>query len=359
MFFRLTLAVTKPVINARSGFAEYFPSIEPMNISNKFSNVYSKGIYICDSLFENFNMGSALSIASIYRPVFLVVERTAFSYCQTGSLPGGGIYYCSYEGGLILNKVCAFKCYSETSSGQFLYYQVSNDEPFLIEICSVSECSPMGIPGNRHSPLYINSGNCSINNLNTSKCFVYQYSSFYMYNSKNFTISYSSFLSNYASYARSMYLQFSAVSMMAWIRFTNIINNNSPLANTGVVQIATGSVNISRCLFFGNQDILFYGTNCHMTVKESYIYHSGVIFNISTYTSASLITTSTSKYTETIPVTHFSTHQCNDGFYYQNEAQFITMPPSPTECVIETNSLIGSLSILKAFTFLAPVLLPN
>jgi len=339
------------VLSLMSAFSDFFPSAgSQVNITNIQGNKpYSKEYFIDGVLFENFNMQTALIFSSFNRPVFLVIERSAFSYCQTGADDGGALYYHSNDGGMALQSVCAFHCYTEAGKGQFCWAKVGFDEKISMNIVAIQECAPATVFGTRYSPISFTNGNISLKNFNSSKNQVFQYSCLSVENMRSFNITFCSFIWNTATNYYGIYLydsDYTAVNMS----YGNFISNREIGLGYGLLYAYKILLYISYSYFKDNDYILFYGGLSNLTLNDCYIQHYSLA-NIF-YAQMTLIkitnnyNTTTSKFTETIPVEHFSTHQCAEAFYHQN-IPCETIPPLPTECFVETSTGISSISLIK------------
>ena len=80
-----------------------------------------------------------------------MIEQSSFAYCENGGA-GGGIYYSNYRNGsCLLNKICAFKCRSHGSMGNFLYVYGTINQNITLSMISAYMCAPSITDYSSHS----------------------------------------------------------------------------------------------------------------------------------------------------------------------------------------------------------------
>ena len=222
------------------------------------------------------------------------INETTFYNCITTSGHGGAIYFIN---GLNINlfKICAVGCKS-TFHYQFAFLKTSSNQ--ILDLITIFNCSNL----NGYVPLIIYNGNQNISNLNVSYNNNVVVSGIeYAFPNSMFS-NYCTFYNNTASTDRCIYLN----GNICTISKSNIILNNSPSTNYGVVYLYSGNIILKECIFDQNKDILLYANsgstlqliNCYYLTGSSSIY--GSVAN-------SLIITNTNYYLYSI----YSTYYCS------------------------------------------------
>ena len=216
---------------------------------------------------------------------------------------------CSSDGGAIrfssnsnsyLRMICANRCScGDSKEGHFAYiraYQMNH-----IEYLSVSYCSNI-TSGN--CPLYWESGNQKGDNTNISLNNAYMYAGIYVPSTALFTSSHCTYSNNKAYHSICIRLSFNSGTMSS----ANIIHNNSPLGN-GVIHNQGLGKKLMYCIFYNNQNYLFYVSSGSLEVSHCFIDHSPSSISYETAVSTSTNNTFTKRITYQIQF--FKSLHCN------------------------------------------------
>ena len=245
---------------------------------------------------------------------------------DSNGFSGGGIYFNSIEGSIILNKVCGYQCYGY-AHGQLLYHYTKSTNKNQLFYLSINKCAPNTLT-TRHSSFWLYKGIQEISNINSSFNEVYHHSSLVVRDHYSFLMKYSNFYKNYVSHSSSLYLY----SGNIFIQYNNFIGNNSP-NQWGIFFSTAIEVNLTDCIFSENLNFLFWVDSGKINLFNSFIDHNINIYN-SNYFEYNVL----KQKTLTFPLIFFSTFNCKS--------------------VLKLNDLIISTSIKKIiFKFLKIIFL--
>jgi len=257
-----------------------------INISNCFFSRYSS--YSGDGGVICVNVGS----------YSMNVNYSMFYNCVCSNW-GGAIYFSSSNS--YLRMICANSCSCGTH-GHFAY--LSTSQVNQVEYLSVSNCSHT--TDGRYS-IRLDSGNQRVDNTNSSVNNVYQGSGINIESPSSFTSSQCTFSNNKVSH--SICILFSSTSGTISMSYANIVHNNCPSSNYGVVEVSgEGLRKMMYCIFKNNQNTLFCVNQGSLEVSHSFIDHSG---SFSTLTAVSTSNNNSFINTVTYQLQFFNDLHCN------------------------------------------------
>ena len=197
------------------------------------------------SIISSSENGGAISITSSYS---LNINYTTFFLCISTSGNAGAIYF-SLGLNISFYSICAFNC--KSASGY--YYQFSalhtkNNQK--LDLISINNCS--NLLGSRTVGFFY--GNQTISNINISFNNNIQRSGIYYANPNSMFSNYCTFYNNTVSSFCCIYLQ----GKTGTISKSNIILNNSPNTNYGVVYVEDGNYCLNECIFDKNENIIIF-----------------------------------------------------------------------------------------------------
>jgi len=235
---------------------------------------------------------------------------------------GGAIYFISSNS--YLRMICANSCSCGASSGcHFAYLSVSQVNQ--VEYLSVSNCSHTT---DGYWSIYLYSGNQRVDNTNSSMNNAEYVSGIYIYSPSSFTSSHCTFSNNKVSH--SICIRFYSSSGTISMSYANIVHNNCPSSNYGVVEVSgEGSRKMMYCIFKNNQSTLFCVNQGSLEVSHSFIDHSG---SFSTSTAVSTSNNNSLTNTITYQLQFFNSIHCNADIPLSTPMSTIEQipPNSPT-----------------------------
>jgi len=310
----------------RSSYSDFFVKTPEYEVNQfSYSRVYTRSNYISNSLFSYVTFQSAIYY-STKQPIELLIESSAFNNCSSYS-NGGAVYYFATVGDLVLNGVCFSDCYTESGSGQALYTYSGSASIHLFNMVSVHHCSPFIGTSSLNQAMYISRGNQNHTRLNSSFNYANTHASFYINGVNSFSINFSNIVQNSAT--NSFVMRFETHSASGFMKYSNIIQNTSPITSQAVLAIY-GVIDITFSIFLQNYGVLFYKESIYsFTISKSVVVHLGG-FPISTGSSLNSVQTVTSM-TETYSYSHYYTYYCPaQGVIGEEISPCQTLPPEPT-----------------------------
>jgi len=339
----------------RNSFIDFFPFQPERSVeSQTVTRAYHQGVHIHNVVFDEFRSSSAVYYSLISLPVYLYIEKTSFANCENGD-EGGAIYYNGNSGGCALSSVCGYNCYSDDIDGQLCYIstkELENDK-IILNLTSATRCSPPFINGFRCSSIYLKNGNVTIRNLNSTNNYLSYTSGLQLRNAKQSSIQFANFVDNVVSYyAVIALIHLETCLHIDWIRSINMIRNNSPDPNGGIIHGEIANINTTNSIFLDNFGTLFFGKSGHITVNNCFLKHGTIfpIFNTTRSTTSSVITTDI--YTQTLQIERFATYYCILDFILPVQTPCMTIPLPPTGCPTAHSPSASGLSLLNSFKFL-------
>ena len=312
-----------------------------------------------NSICEEITSTSLLITQHTSYPVYLIIEECIFHNCSS-TLNSGVIYYIPNDGNCSLTKVCASNCYHtpSTSNYQFGVFQTTNndDRKLLFSFVSVSGC-PFHSSGNRNEPIRLSYGKQFLTNFNLShNTGQKNYIGIVFYHYRGAEMNYTTFgnCSGSNSYGFYLYERYSSYFNMF---YSNFIGNTLPYYLIGVD--ISGFFIQNSCIFIANtcSSALFLRSSGQWILLFCVIMNIGPI----SYSGHPTITAqfaplniiTNSIITSTYNLEHYSTKFCYAVYPgpKNNTNSYISLPPSPTECLIESKSNLKSLNILSVLDF--------
>jgi len=224
-----------------------------------------------------------------------VIETTFYSCHVYGDSHCGAVYFQCPGGQAYFYRVCANNCSAESTT-HFCYSNTGDNNAF--HMCSVTRCSPE-LRG--YFPIFCWGGKQSIKSTNISKCSVYQESGIRLYQCPFLEILHSTFFSNRALSHMCIYI--TGTQYPTSIKYSNIIDNDSPAANS-VVHVGSGSLTIQYSVFQSNKDLLLQGAEPIVVIDSVISHPSSQIGVISQSKNV------TFKTTASMNIIHYDTYRC-------------------------------------------------
>ena len=295
----------------KSNFNFFYPN--ELNFSNFNNNCLNRYFNITNNfqiIFCFFSMtmtlnenGGIIHLNNIENKI--LIESCTFYECKVDNNNGGAIF-CNLiqTGSIVLNKVCANKCYTGyyEKYGQFGSIKASNI--IIIRLTSICFCSPFN--SNGRSSLILYKGLMNINSYNSSFNKVRSDSGIFIIpNNNNCYLNFSTLSNNIGAGSACLYCQ--GENSLSNISFINCIKNIRTDLSTwgGVVINFYSNLYIYNFIFFNNENILFYGESGSIFVRNCFVSHS-----------SSLLTSKNVNYnynyglTNSYKMTHFSSYLC-------------------------------------------------
>ena len=178
----------------------------------------------------------------------LSINETTFYECISTKGNGGAIFFINGLN-IFLFRICVKNCI--TAPGfydQFAYLNTNYDQ--IIDLLSITKCDNL----NGAQTLRLANGNQNIYNTNISNNHN-NYISGVFYGSPN------SMLSKYCTIYNNTVSSYICINLQGSsgnISKSNIILNNSPNSNYGVISLWVSNFNLNECIFDQNKDILLY-----------------------------------------------------------------------------------------------------
>ena len=223
------------------------------------------------------------------------INYSMFYNCVCSS-NGGAIYFNSHI--IYIRMICASSCNGNEKHFAYLYTSQVNQ----VEYLSVSNCSHAT---SGYSSIYLQRGNQSIDNTNSSMNNANQGPGVVIDYPSSFTSSHCTFSNNKVSGSMCIpiYSPTGAVSMS----YANIVHNNSP--GFGIIYLyGSGSKKMMYCIFRNNQNYLFYVFSGSLEVSHSFIDHSEYF---SSKVAVSTSTNNSFTYRITYQLQFFKSYYCN------------------------------------------------
>jgi len=176
-----------------------------------------------------------------------------FSHCQVdqgGFYQGGAIFFDSILSGESFNKfICAYSC--NAFWGHFAVIGTSYTLYNVAEYVSVSSCYKNNVG---YRPFFLFSGYEMLKNCNSSMNKVIGTSGITAYSPLYLESIHCTFSNNDASEEVCLYLH----NHTGFIKYSNIVHNNSPLSKGVIYMTGDQSSTFSYCEFYRNRGVLFY-----------------------------------------------------------------------------------------------------
>jgi len=253
-------------------------------------------LLVYDCFFEGLSQSAIYYYGST---INLVVCDCMFYSCLS-SLNGGGIYFSCSNGGIVLDRVCGFQCYSTSSSssyGQFCN-TLTGDNIHEYHYVSIRSCPSTG--SSRYCSLWIGNGNQKLYSVNQSMNSCYCVASFQSLFSQSLQSQFCTVSNNIAIDNQIINCHGGANRQ---IKYCNVVHNVSP--QVGIVFIWEGAACVmDQCVFLSNTGTLFNIGSGTLQIKNSFITHSG------TTTVNSVILSNNTKAISSYSVSYFETNQC-------------------------------------------------
>ena len=343
-------------------FSTDFPSsIIPLfpryNISSKVSTrPISTSNFIYDTLFIDFDGLSPIFYSKAAFIQIAIVE-CSFYNCQS-DIHGGAIFLDLTSGHFVLEKVCAYKCCTNSNrEGQFIYNRFNTySSNTSLTLVSMISC---GTTTGKHTCCFYKTG-LSFLNCNSSSNIAFVDSGFLLDTFNYISVFYSSFFGNYANSSRCIHLMHPMVGgTHNKIQYSNFLLCNG--GTNGVITILANTLQliyIHYCNFNQNSDYLFYmyyststipsHTNNLLIIEFSYIQHNSVSQTFTLNTNGGyyygIQITSLSTNISTYAISQYNGDNCNP---YKT----FTVPPATICSISNANNVLPLFTSIISMIF--------
>ena len=380
------------MISLRSSFTDFYYPTVLEKLTNK-TTLLSGQYWILNSFFRIFFSSLSGTISLINAHGQLLIESSFFERCylnpptsgeavlfSVGSFPfylykgGGAVTFYSVSSdisGISFLKVCAFNCtassidygfynsyYHHYSWGHFAYIYFNNQyysaQKVFMKDTSITSCGPFS--GCGRAPIYTRGGSLYYERFNSSNNMVKTDSSFFFENLHNLEMKFCTYSNSYSSDATLM--RFNSVLNTLPIVFCNIINNTQIDVTCSLIYNSGSTiVTYDRCVFAQNiTPYLFGRLNGALNIMSCWVEEFS-------YFATSPVFHDIKNLTSTFKIVHFGSALClvptpdptddpNQYTYGPQPTPPQTIPPSPTNCIIESPTPAGSLSLFSIFHIL-------
>jgi hypothetical protein len=264
----------------RTAWNDYFTGSPTKLQTNNYrtqQTLSDTSVHVLNCLFESITSGSNGGALSCSTSVtYFLVESSSFFSCKTSGGYGGAIYFQNSNGQSVLYEVCGYDCYltytSDYSRGQFSYIVVKDaiTSKNHINYSSIARC---GIDNsyswytlrNNNGKICYSSVNVSMNICN-ARCGIYCYPSIDS-NSVTYSLLYSSIIDNIATDYSSIWLE--KTSAKHEIKSCNILRNTQNSLNSYGTIYTTASLMIDdSCILENKANCIFYASSNTITLSN-------------------------------------------------------------------------------------------
>ena len=336
-----------------SSFEEFFPL--ECNVRQHY-NTHQDFYYCNNCFFNSINYAGSGGVFYYYNAfIKFLCEKTTFSTI-TASGHGGCIYFNCPNGQYVCNKICTLNTKTVTGhSGQFSY--LIGQIHLKSHVFYTSLIQTGFLTNTHHSTITMQNGSQLIENTNFSKNLVNHYI-IYSYIASNLKMTFFTLDSNQGA---NFLIYYQATLGTPLISHLNFVNNSVPSAN-GLIQSYNIFHTFQNSFFLNNTGFLFTG---YLTASNCYISH---IYNITSGVNAIVVpnlncVNDLSCMINTHYIDFYSTYLCqiptpppttNPTLNPQDLTPCITLPPSPTSCIIESQNILTLFdvnNIINSFFF--------
>jgi len=293
----------------------------------------------------------------------IYIKETTFYNCSSFNGNGGAVYVVSssssYHLSIEIDKICATQCSITSSTSSFGHVLFIDSSAAANSISTLSYISmhSCGEITQGISNLYVYESQPKLLNTNGSYCQAFRSSIFYFLPTFTVSCHYNTYFNNSSPNFDCIFIQGPATVYSASIQNSNFIRNYCPASIINVT--AYGSrLTIQECIFINNTGFVLMKSNiANILVKNCYIYHLTTVGVNATFES----TKTTKVNTQTYQLSHYSTVFCSTPddmgqlelpcqtipippTAIPNCQDCITLPPTQTECFIES---AGNISLLS------------
>jgi len=320
----------------RSGFSDYFAGSASYSVDQQvYTRPFNENNEILNSVFHNIHCGPAIYFTTSLT-IRLYVENCMFFNCSAQS-NGGAININCPNGYFVMDKICGFNCFTESSHGQFVY---TYHALAILNYVSIHRCPGQYQTGTLYSPIYGYAGNQNMTYCNSSYCYTYQHSICYMTSSNKIVQYFCSFTNNYATHSFGSYF---TSNTNTFVLKSIFINNNSPLYaliySDYQIQFEESIFMFNYCILFNKATTLTFSViNCFINRITAY----------ALYTGSPVSAATTNGYTQTYNIAHFVSYYCNEQQSAQELTPCATLPAPPTSCGCQSDANIHILNTISS-----------
>ena len=199
----------------------------------------------------------------------IIINYCSFFQCSSSNY-GGAISILSINGSSLLSKVCGSECYTSlpSSLAQFSFFNSKLSFLNILNYISVYKSAPNHLIL-RAYPIRCYEGIQNVSNLNSTSNNLNTHSGFVTIKPSSFNSIFCNFKDNNSTNFECIMLH----SNSGVMKFSNIVNNNSPTGYGVIYNTVNGNYQLLNCIFLNNKDCLFYFDTGNLIIQDSYIYH--------------------------------------------------------------------------------------
>jgi len=330
----VTLVLANNEYRLLSTFNEHYPGNEPLvTITTNRVLISNPNYWVYNSVFRN-----------IAEAAIVVGYETNFSlyisYCIFDSNKGNGAIWLEYFADIVLDKVCAYKCNSDISHGNFInaigeWADNITESNSKLLFCSIYKCDETEniIWGS----VCIKSGNQTMKDTNSSQNSAWNSPGAYFSSATSIDVQYCSFTDNICEYGGGSSVFTIETIQSATIQYCNFVSNSGQYLIHCMVGLTDEGDYLPSVAHFSN---CFFDSNTisintfqaddnggEITLTNCYI-------NSGYSTSGSVTTINIDNYANTIALTHYSTERC--GAMLEMTPEPTTMMPTLKETPVNT-----------------------
>ena len=253
-----------------SSWQTHFTETEP---NEKFQNYTGNSpytikssqshLYIWNCKFTNVTQTTIFYSSTLSS--LMLIEECSFNSCSSSDY--GGVVFFFQNGQCVFSSVCGIRSKSGRW-GQFSSVYVSSDFQHKNQIIDSSFALTQQTSSDSNDILYHINGNVSCKGVNISKNKVYQYSGILIETPSKSLFSFTSFRNNTALNSNCIFFNKGSSTE---IFYSNIIENNHPAKNHGIIETTETSLTMIHCSIFDNcltEGLVFYAVNGPIICSE-------------------------------------------------------------------------------------------
>jgi len=265
---------------------------------------------IKDCIFINYHTAIYGSVISISSSLLISVTDSSFFNCSSSKGCGAIYYFCDSGKDIVLSRICASTCFTTTQSSYYQFSYLRTGSKFInLSMITMIKCAPDSVI-TRNEVFSTQNGYQNLKNMNITSNRANIMSGMRLESATTLEISHSTFSQNTADYAWCLSIYSSSNSPK--LEFSNFVNNQHLHQSLGTLLLYSYTYLTIRSSFFkNNPQCLFELSSSSLTVYTSVIVHNNQVANIPISTDESNIITQNLN-TETMPLSHYSSNQCNN-----------------------------------------------
>ena len=239
-------------------------------------------INLCSFLTIGYIQGNGGVLYALNIKMNISIYNSNFYQCYANG-NGGAIYFnCNSLSYFDFKQICSSICLITSSkTGFFINLISTNLDNLLFNYSTINKCAPNSTYLNIEQSMVFIIGNMNLNYCNSSNNYAKRESTMAFIIS-NGIFNFNNFFNNSAAF-----ISISFNGILNYLNNSNIIQCNSP-NNYGILHSGSGNPSdntINNCIFYNNQNTLFYRLGGTLRVYNCYINHSYNIYGGSIITS--------------------------------------------------------------------------